>query len=173
MAFTTLSLGLTLTIPVNGTRSWGTTLKNTTWTKISQHQHTGSGDGNKMVTASITDYAVTTVKLAKDHGFTQASALTPVGAVQTIDLSLGNIQQLDVGSASGDVTLTLSNPVTGSFYYIWVTQGATSRDLIWPASVKWPQAQKPILSTTNGAIDLVKLYYTGAVYRGEWELDFS
>lgn len=53
MAFTQLTLGLTLTLPTNGTRSWGTTLRNTTWTKISQHAHTGSGDGNQITGSGI------------------------------------------------------------------------------------------------------------------------
>jgi len=53
MAFTTLSLGLTLTIPTNGTRNWGTTLRNTTWTKISSHDHSGSGNGVQITNAGI------------------------------------------------------------------------------------------------------------------------
>lgn len=173
MAFTTLSLGLTLTIPTSGTRNWGTTLLNTTWTKISNHGHTGAGDGNKMVTASYTDNSITTAKLAKNIGVAQATTLTPAGTTQTIDWSLGNIQYLDLSSATGTVTLTLSNPVAGATYIIWVTQGAVFRDLIFPASVKWPQAQAPILSTNVGQVDLLQLYYTGSVYRGLWELDFS
>lgn len=173
MAFTTLSLGLTLTIPVVGARNWGTTLKSTTWTKISQHQHTGTGDGNKMVTASYTDNSVTSVKLAKSIAQGVASTLTPAGTSQTIDLSLGNNQTLDLSSASGTVTVTLSNPEAGGWYNIWIVQGATFRDITWPASVKWPQAQAAILTQTNGAVDLVKLYYTGSVYRALWELDFS
>lgn len=173
MAFETLSLGLTLTLPTSGTRNWGQTVKNTTWTKISQHAHTGGGDGNQIATAGLSVNAVTTAKLAKDYGHTQAATLTPAGAVQTVDWSNGNVQFLDLGSASGDVTLTLSNPQSGSAYRIWVLQGATARDLIWPASVKWPQAQKPILSTGVGDVDLVELYYTGSEYRGDWQLDFS
>lgn len=173
MAFTTLNLGLSLTLPTNGTRNWGSTLFNTTWTKISQHKHTGSGDGAQIPTAGIEDLAVTSAKLAANLGGTQASTLTPSGTTQTINFNTGNIQQLNLGSATGDVTLTLSNPTTGAWYHIWVTQGATARDLIWPAAVKWPQAQKPILSTGNGEVDLVSLYYTGSEYRGLWELDFS
>jgi len=173
MPFTSLSLGLTLTIPTNGTKNWGTTLKNTTWTKISQHAHTGGGDGNTIPTSGLTDYAVTTIKLAKNYGYTEAAALTPAGTTETIDFNNGNVQNLDVGSASGDVTLTLSNPAQGSIYWIWITQGATARNIIWPGSVKWPQGQEPILSVLTGQVDLVKLYYTGTEYRGTWELDFS
>lgn len=173
MPFTTLSLGLTLTIPTNGTTNWGTTVFNTTWTKISNHQHTGSGDGNKMVTNSITDNAITTIKLSKNYGVTQATALTPSGTGQDIDFNNGNYQLLNLGSASGNVVLTFSNPASGSAYRIYITQGATARTLTWPAAVKWPQGVAPILSTGNGDIDLVELYYNGTNYYGEWELDYS
>jgi hypothetical protein len=173
MAFTTLSLGLTLTIPTNGSVNWGTTLLNTTWTKISNHRHQGSGDGQQIPTAGLVDNSITTAKLSKNYGYTQASTVTPAGTTQTLNFNDGNVQQLDLSSATGNVTLTLSNPATGSIYYIWVTQGATFRDLVWPAAVKWPQAQAPILSSGAGKVDLVKLYYTGSIYRGEWELDFS
>lgn len=161
MAFTTLSLGLTLTIPTNGTQNWGTTLFNTTWTKISNHNHTASGDGNQMVTASYSNNSITTAKLSANIGVTQASTLTPVGTTETLNFNLGNVQVIDLGSASGDVTLTLSNSATGSTYLIFTIQGATPRDLIWPASVKWPQGQKLILSQTDDARDYVKMYFDG------------
>lgn len=173
MGYSTLSLGLTLTIPTNGTTNWGTTLFNTTWTKISQHSHTGGGDGNKISTAALVDAVITSAKLATNIALSQASTVTPVGTAQTLDFNLGVTQQLDLSSATGDVTATLSNPLTGATYKIWITQGATARDVIWPASVKWPQGQKPILSIGAGKVDYVELYYTGSVYRGLWQLDFS
>jgi hypothetical protein len=174
MPYTTLSLGLTLTIPTNGSRNWGPTLLNTTWTKISNHQHTGSGDGNKMVTNSYTDNSVTLIKMHKAAGFfVYSTILLPVGMTQTIDWSNGSFQILDLDSATGDVTLTLDNPLSGALYRIKVIQGATPRDLIYPAAVKWPQGQKPILTQTNNAIDIIELFYDGTNYFGAWENDFS
>ena len=174
MAYQTLTLGLTLTIPTNGTKNWGTTLYNTTWTKISLHKHTGSGDGNQMITGSYTDYSVTGVKLSKNIYFNQyATILTPVGTTQTVDWANGNIQKLNLGSASGNVTLTLSNPAAGATYEMYITQGATPRTLVWPAGVKWPQGVAPILSTPNGSIDKVRLYYDGTNYYGDWEVLYS
>jgi hypothetical protein len=206
MAFTTLSLGLTLTIPTNGTKNWGTTLLNTTWTKISNHKHTGSGDGNQLVTASYAADSVTDAKLrlanagwlrarnaagsadknlirlnASDQGeigvlvgqLQKAAALAPAGNTQSIEWKDGNIQTLDLGSASGDVTLTLLNPVQGARLRLHVIQGATPRDVIWPAAVKWPGGQKLILSQTNDAVDVVELYWDGTNYFGTWEVDFQ
>jgi len=174
MPFTTLNLGLELTIPTQGTTNWGVTLYNTTWTKISQHQHTGSGDGNKMVTASYTDYSVTAPKLAKNAGlFHYGTTLTPSGTTQTVDFANGSIQKIDLGSATGDVTLTLSNPTAGVLYKLLIVQGATPRDIVWPAAVKWANGQKALLSQAVGEIDKIELYYDGTNYFGDWDLNYA
>ncbi len=183
MAYTTLSLGLTLTIPTSGTRNWASTLYSTTWTKISNHGHTGSGDGNKMVTSSYTDLSVTSAKIAnntivklnlsKNLALTQAATLSPSGTTQTVDWSNGNWQKLSLASASGNVTVTLSNPIEGALYKLFVIQGAAPLDIVWPASVKWPQGQAPILSTGASEVDIVTIYFDGTSYYGDWELDYS
>lgn len=173
MPYTTLALGLTLTIPTNGTRNWGTTLKNTTWTKISEHEHTGSGDGNQIPTDGIVDYAVTTVKLSKNIGFTQQSTLTPAGTTQAVNFNNGTIVPLNLGSASGDVTLSFSNPSTGSTYVFLITQGATPRAITWPAAVKWANGEPAQLSTANGSVDKISLYYNGTSYYGDWDQAYA
>ncbi len=174
MGFSTLSLGLTLTIPTNGTKNWGTTLFTTTWTKISQHQHTGSGDGKQMITGSYSDFSITRDKLSKNIGKTQyATILTPAGTTQTVDWDNGNNQKLTLASASGGVTLTLSNPVQGARYRLQVVQGATARELTWPASVKWANGQAPILSTGSGEIDVIDLYWDGTNYFGDWNVAYA
>lgn len=174
MAYVTLNLGLTLTIPTSGTRNWSTVLYNTTWTNISDHDHTGSGKGKKIGATALEDGSITSAKLANNIGFKQnASTLTPAGTTQTVNFNDGLIQKLNVGSASGDVTVTLSNPITGAYYKLFIIQGATARDVIWPAAVKWPQAQKPILSTVSGDVDIINLYYDGTNYFGDWNLKYS
>jgi hypothetical protein len=174
MAFTTLSLGLTLTIPTNGTKNWGTTLKNTTWTKISAHDHTGSGNGVPLSTGALQDLSITSPKLAANLALKQyATLLAPAGTTETVDLNNGNTQKLSLASASGDVTLTISNGQAGGLYRLFVIQGATSRLVTWPASVKWPQGQAPILSTSNGAIDIIELYFDGTNYFADWQVDYQ
>jgi len=174
MAFTTLSLGLTLTVPTNGTRNWGTTLKNTTWTKISSHDHSGSGNGTQISAAGLAPGSVTSVKLANNIALKQyASTLAPAGTSQTVDFDNGNTQKLSLASASGNVTLTFSNPQTGALYRVFVIQGATPRSLVFPASVKWPQGQAPILSTANGSIDILEFYYDGTNYFADWQVDYQ
>ena len=173
MPYETLALGITLTLPTPGTRNWGPTIKSTTWTKISQHAHTGSGDGQKLGTASLNDNVITKALLSLNLAFHQATTVTPAGTTQTINFNLGNIHVLDLGSASGTVTVTLSNPITGAYYRIFVIQAASAKAITWPATVKWPQAQAPILSSTDNAIDIVDLYYDGTNYYGAWNVDYA
>lgn len=173
MPYESLTLGLTLTLPTPGTRNWGPTIKSTTWTKISQHAHTGSGDGQKLGTSSLNLNIIGKAQLALNVAFTQAATLTPAGTTQTVDFNLGNIQKLDMGSASGNITLTFSNPIEGGYYRLFVIQAATPRTLTFPATVKWPQAQAPILSTANDAIDVIEFYYDGANYFGQWDVAYA
>ena len=44
MPYEIISQGVTIVIPTSGTKNWATTLKNSTWVKISQHDHSGSGN---------------------------------------------------------------------------------------------------------------------------------
>ena len=183
MPYTTLNLGLQLTIPTSGTRNWAATLYSTTWTKISQHRHTGSGDGAQLITSSISDGAITTPKiadlnvtsgkLALNIALAQAATVTPTGTAQTIDWDLGVTAKINLGSATGNVTITLADGQTGGLYRLFLIQGATARTVVWPASVKWPQGQAPILSTSNGDIDIVELYYDGTNYYGSWDVKWG
>lgn len=169
MGYVQVELGLTLTIPTNGTRNWGQTMLQTTWTKLSQHGHTGSGDGAQLTGAGVQNYAITKDKIAKDAGlFQYASTLAPVGTTQTLNWANGSTQKLDLGLASGNVTVTLSNPVIGVTYKILAIQAASEKTITWPASVKWPQGQAPILSSTEDAIDKIELYWDGTNYFGDW-----
>lgn len=172
MAFETISGGLTLVIPTNGQTNWGTTVRNSAWVPISNHKHQGGGDGGQIPTGGLADNSVTTAKLSKNYGYTQATTVSASGTAATIDLSLGNVQTLDVSGASGDVTVTINNPASGSIYWIYIVQGATPRNVIWPAAAKFPQGVAPILSTANGSIDVVRFYYNGTHFRSDlWELD--
>lgn len=71
---------------------------------------------------------------------TAENTQTPSGTSATIDLGAENHHTLDCGSASGDVTLTLTVPPGPSSGTVIVKQGATARDITWVASsgtLKW------------------------------------
>jgi len=95
---------------------------------------------------------------------TLPAALVTTTTAQTIDFATGNMQIVDLSSATGNVTLTLSNPTPGGSYAVQFAQGATPIAVLWPATVKWPSGNPMALSTTAGAIDLVTLYYNGTHY---------
>jgi hypothetical protein len=87
------------------------------------------------------------------------SASTPTTA-QTIDWDDGNVAIIDLGSATGNVTLTLSNPKAGASYFIKIVQGASLVDVIFPTSVKFAGETAPYtldVTATDNAIDAVAL----------------
>jgi hypothetical protein len=127
-----------------------------------------------MVTASYSNLSVTSGKLAKNIALGQAATtLTPAGTTQMVDLDSGVTQKIDLGSATGDVTLTISNAQIGGLYRLFILQGATARNIIWPVAVKWPQGEVAILSTGNGDIDAVELYYDGSNYYADWQVGWA
>ena len=90
---------------------------------------------------------------------------TPSGTTVTINWNTGNLQTINLSSASGNVAVTLSNGVTGASYCIKVIQGANSRNLTW-TGVKWVGGTVPTITTTNGAVDVLSFIYDGANYYG-------
>lgn len=176
MPYETLNLGINLTLPTTGTSNWGTQLKNTTWTRISQHSHTGAGDGNPIGTNGLAANSITSAKLAKNIALGVATALVPAGTTQTIDFDLGNNQTLDLSASTGDVTVSFSNAQAGAEYKILIIQhGTTVRDITWPVEVKWPQGEKYGVDVSQGVsnVDRVTLYYDGVSYFGDWQLNWS
>jgi hypothetical protein len=61
-----------------------------------------SGDGAKLLTTSLNDAIITTAKLANNMGRKVATTLTPAGTTETVNWDNGNVQKLDLGSASGN-----------------------------------------------------------------------
>lgn len=93
---------------------------------------------------------------------------TPTGTTETIDWNNGNYQILDLETATGDVTLTLSNPVVGFGYFIEIRQDSTTPlDVIFPSSVKFAGETAPYtldVSTGANAVDAVSLAWNGSEY---------
>lgn len=106
---------------------------------------------------------------------TLPSTLTPNGNTQTVDWDDGNAQVLDFEDATGDVTLTLSNPHAGASYIIKFIQdsGVNLRNAIWPASVKWEAGIAPTITQVSDAIDIICLFYDGTNYYGTYAQDLS
>ena len=101
------------------------------------------------------------------------AATIPGGTTATLDFAVERKKVLDLGSASGDVTLTLTNPSNGGIYIIDVIQGAVTRDVIWPGSILWVGGTPPVISTSEDDLDMIQLFYDGANYRGTFLQAFA
>lgn len=101
------------------------------------------------------------------------ATLTTAGTTITVDWNNGNAQVIDLQGASGNVTLTLSNPLAGASYVIKVIQGSVTRNLIWPATVKWPGGIAPTISAANDAMDLITLFWDGTNYLATFQQAFA
>lgn len=95
------------------------------------------------------------------------ATMAPAGTTQTIDWDNGNVQVIDLEDASGDVTLTFSNAVAGGSYILKVIQdSAVARNIVWPATVYWPDGVTPVISTGANALDIASFLYDGTNYFG-------
>lgn len=94
---------------------------------------------------------------------------TPAATTQTIDWSSGINQTLSLASATGDVVLTLSNPVAGQTYTLEAKQAAGSPfwNLIWPSNVFFNGGVLPVMTRAASAVDKFSLYYDGTNYLAE------
>lgn len=103
-----------------------------------------------------------------------AATLTPAGTTETIDWDDGNFAVLDLESASGNVTLTLSNPNAGASYIIEIRQDSTvPLDVVWPGAVLWPGGTAPVISVGADAVDEIRLDYNGTSYLGRFDQNYS
>ena len=105
--------------------------------------------------------------------YTDTGAVTPGAAVptvqsQTIDFSLGSVQQITLNTSSA---ITFKNvPAAGvASMTLYITQGTGGSFLItWPTGTLWPGGTIPTLSTAAGAEDDVVLATIngGTTWRG-------
>ena len=83
------------------------------------------------------------------------------------------MQTLDLGSTTGNVTLTFTNPTDPEIYIIKIIQGATARTLIYPANVIWEGGEALIPSTLNDDEDVISMFYDGTNYYASYILNYS
>ena len=99
-------------------------------------------------------------------GYGAQTVTAPTGTTSTIDFSLGNYVLISLASASGNITLTLQNPVAGQLYFIEVTQGVTPRTLVFPAATKQALTVGTTWTSTGASkSDIITLTYNGSNYR--------
>lgn len=92
------------------------------------------------------------------------------GAALTLNLNLADLHSLTLGA---NCTITLSAPVAGVVYRLFITQDGTgSRLITWP-TVRWRGAAAPTLTITAGRTDVVWLIWDGSAYLGDYALNFG
>jgi hypothetical protein len=99
------------------------------------------------------------------QAFTSLFSNAPSGTSQTINWNNSNSQVLDLSGASGNVTLTFTNPKSGASYVLKVQQGATTRTVVWPGTVLW-LGNEPTLSTTANGFNVISFLYDGTNFLG-------
>jgi hypothetical protein len=123
IADTTVSSGLTVVVPAQGSKNWGTTFLNSFATPISGHDHTGGGKGVQISTNAIATNAVTgaKIRLANDEYLKGRNAANSAD-INVIKVNGSNTLTLGTTLASptissptfsGTVTLGTPLPVAG------------------------------------------------------------
>ena len=92
---------------------------------------------------------------------------TPTGTTATINWNNGNFQVLELGSATGDVTLSFSNPITAAPYVLKIIQSSTARNITFP-TILWINKTAITLTTTDDAVDIITFLYDGTNYYGSY-----
>lgn len=101
MGYQQITLGLTLTVPTSGTRNWGSQILVGAWNKISQHDHSGSGNGNQINTSGLADGSVTTPKIADANVTTVKILDSNVTTAKIGDLNVTTAKIADLNVTTG------------------------------------------------------------------------
>jgi hypothetical protein len=81
------------------------------------------------------------------------------GTALTLNWLNGRKQRLVL---TGNVTLTLSNPVDGARHLLHLGTGAGGFTVTWPAAVLWPGGVAPTITAAASKADLVVLIYSAS-----------
>jgi hypothetical protein len=94
-----------------------------------------------------------------------STTVTPTSTSASINWNDGNVQFLDLGSATGHVTASFSNSNSGGNYLLIIIQHPSApKDIVWPTNTKWPDGVKPVITSASGAMDIANLLYDGVNY---------
>jgi hypothetical protein len=92
------------------------------------------------------------------NGYTEEVATANTSTAYTIDLAGGSVQILTL---TGNCTFTFPTATAGQSFILLLKQDGTGgRTVTWPASVEWPGATAPTITSTASKMD--KLVFTAA-----------
>lgn len=146
----TVSATTYLNLP-SGTITWTNATSATS--ALNARQAPAGFDVTGMLTAASGDVSSTRLTDYSE----KKSAPTISSSALTLDLN--NSQVFTVALNSNISTLTISNPDprsnTAQGFTLILTADGTARTITWPASVKWPSATGPTLTSTNNKVDIL------------------
>ncbi len=94
-------------------------------------------------------------------GYDLLSPAPPSGTNLFLDLENRSLVEIDTSSATGDLALTLSNPVAGKTYKFKIAQGTTARALLFPTNTLSSSGESWVSASGSDTTDLVYAEYTG------------
>lgn len=115
----------------------------------------GTSEASKAVTTDANGVTIFDGGVVEDD-----TTITSSTGAATINCRDGNVFS---HTLSEDVTYTFSNPPASGRAFgftLKVVQDSTARTITWPASVDWPAATAPTLSTGSGEVDVFVFFTT-------------
>ena len=136
-------------------------------------------------TLTVEDSATVSQDYSSDASPTFAEVITTIGyrypaettatpsAAFTVDWTASHVQRVTITGTTLDVTFT--DPAAPCKLALVVVQGDGDDTIDWTneASILWPGAVDPTLSTGSGDIDLITFYFDGTSYLGVANYDFG
>ena len=94
MPFITVSGGLELKVPTRGTKDWNDEFLSDFAQKISDHDHTGSGNGNQLGAAAFADDSITDTKILLRNDFALRSRNAASISTDLLKLNVSDIIEI-------------------------------------------------------------------------------
>ena len=134
-----------------------------------------TGTGTITMVSSEADGALTTTGLIiTETGYLYDAETTATpSAAFTVDWTAKHVQRVTITGATLDITFT--DPAAPCKLVLVVVQGDGNDTIDWTneASILFPGAADPTLSTGSGDIDMVTFYFDGTNYLGAASYDFN
>ena len=123
-----------------------------------------------VVNSKAVVYSANGAVVGTNFGSTEYNAGNSSTAI-TINFNNGVNQKM---ALTGDVAVTLSNPIAGQTSKLKITTHASNTYTVtFSTTVLWPGGTAYTASATGSKVDFVTLYYDGSAWYGQFAKDFS